>query len=163
VSRSLADRQRVLAVLRETPARIAVVAEGVPEDVLQRAPGHGEWSAVEVLAHLRACADVWGDSVAEILNVSQPTIRAFNPQSWIEQTDYPGWAFAPSLQAFTEQRVALLAVLDALTPAQWERTALVTGAGAPLERTVHSYMDRMARHERPHVGQMARAISRWSS
>jgi hypothetical protein len=26
-----------------------------------------EWSAVEVLAHLRACGDVWGGCIARIL------------------------------------------------------------------------------------------------
>ena len=159
MSRQLADIERVLEVLRATPAQLAALAEGVSDEQLWKAPSAGEWSATEVLAHLCACADVWGDSVALITGEDRPTIRAVNPGSWIDSTNYPTLEFRPSLRAFTKQRVALMSLLDSLPPAGWSRTAIVTGAGAPLERTVHSYMDRMARHERPHIGQIARAIA----
>lgn len=91
-----------------------------------------------------------------MLAEDQPTIRAINPQAWIERTDYRDLAFASSFAAFTAQRGELLTTLDALTPEQWERNATVTGAGAPLTRDVHFYAQWLASHERSHLKEMAR-------
>jgi hypothetical protein len=63
------------------------------------------------------------------------------------------------LQAFTRQRADLLAVLEPLPPEGWARAATVTGAGKVLERTVFFYAQWLARHERPHVKQIARIAS----
>ena len=74
----------------------------------------------------------------------------------MESTDYPELAFRPSLRAFTEQREALVALLEALSAKSWERGATVTGAGKPLERTVHFYAQWLAKHERTHIKQIGR-------
>jgi uncharacterized damage-inducible protein DinB len=148
--------EQILALLAEGPPRIAALTASLPPDRLHAAPGDSEWSANEVLAHLRACADVWGDCIATVLAQERPTIRAINPRTWIGQTDYLEQAFQPSLRAFTAQRADLLAVLERLPPAGWSRGATVVGAGRPLERTVLSYAQWMAEHERPHVKQIAR-------
>src|SRR5262245_49175028 len=50
----------------------ALTAGLVPE-LLHTAPAPHEWSAVDVLAHLRACADVWGNCIAEIIAHDHPT------------------------------------------------------------------------------------------
>jgi hypothetical protein len=144
-----------LSLLAETPTRIAALTEGLTPAQLRTAPGADEWSAHDVLAHLRSCADVWGDSMRRILTEDRPTIRAINPRTWIERTDYLDLDFAPSLRAFAAQRVDLLAVLAALRPDDWTRMAILTGAGRPLHPTVLDYASRMARHERPHIKQIA--------
>lgn len=68
-----------------------------------------------------------------------PTIRAVNPRTWIEKTDYLELEFRPSLGSFTTQRADLLAILKPLPHEGWSRTATVTGAGKVLERTVLFY------------------------
>ncbi len=83
-------------------------------------------------------------------------MRAVNPRTWIEKTDYLEQEFQPSLHAFTTQRLALLAVLEPLAPAGWSRLATVTGAGKPLERTALFYASWLASHERPHLKQIGR-------
>ena len=153
--RPLATEQ-ILEMLAKGPARIAVATATLTPAQLQAAPGSGDWSANEVLAHLRSCADVWGDCMRVILAQNHPTIRAVNPRLWIKQTNYLQQEFAPSLQAFTQQRADLLALLASLAPEAWLRAATVTGAGKVLERTVHSYAQWLASHERPHVKQIER-------
>jgi hypothetical protein len=150
--------EEVLALLAATPPRLAALAARVEPAQLQAAPAPAEWSANDVLAHLRACADVWGDCIAVMLAEDRPTLRAVNPRTWIKQTDYRDLAFAPSLRAFATQRAELLAVLEPLPPADWSRAATVTGAGNVLERTVFSYAQRLARHERPHLKQVERIV-----
>jgi hypothetical protein len=123
---------------------------------LHAAPAPGEWSVNEVLAYLRACADMWGNSIAAIIDHDHPTLRAINPRTWINKTDYREQPFQRSLDAFTAQRADLLAVLEPLAPEGWARSATVTGAGKPLERTVRFYAQWLAEHERPHLKQIER-------
>jgi hypothetical protein len=147
---------QILALLRAAPARLAAATAGLKPEQLQAAPRLGEWSANEVLAHLRACADVWGQAIAAILAEDMPVLRAVNPRTWIEQTNYRALAFRRSLRAYTAQRAALLDVLAPQPPAGWARTARVVGAGKPLTRTVQDYAQWLATHERPHLKQVER-------
>jgi hypothetical protein len=112
-----------------------------------------------VLAHLRACADVWGNCIVTMIAEDRPTLRAVNPRTWIKRTDYRDLEFRPSLRVFATQRADLLAVLEPLPPDGWSRSATVTGAGAVLERTVLTYAQGLARHERPHVKQIERIVN----
>ena len=157
-SRSLTIEQ-VLSLLAETPPRLEALIAGLAPAQLQTAPSDDEWSANDVLAHLRACADVWGGCIAAIIAEERPTLRAVNPRTWITLTDYLDLAFRPSLRAYATQRARLLTLLEALPPEGWSRAATVTGAGKTLERTVLSYARWLAEHERPHVKQIARLVT----
>ena len=148
----------ILTRLAEQPKQIAALTRGLPRARLHRSPRRGEWSANDVLAHLRSCADMWGKYMATIIAEDRPTIRAMNPTTWIRHTDYPELDFAPSFRAFTRQRSGLLAVLRDLPKAGWSRRALVTGAGTPRERTLFEYAQWLANHERSHVKHLARLV-----
>ena len=151
--------EKILTILAEAPSRIAALAAGLLPVQLRTAPGPEEWSANDVLAHLRSCADIWGSCIDVIINQDRPTLRAVNPRTWIKATDYLEQEFQASLHAFASRRTELLAILKALPPEGWSRTATVTGAGTVLERSVLSYADWMARHERPHVKQIERIVT----
>jgi hypothetical protein len=146
--------EQVLTLLAETPSRIGAATRGLTESQLHKSTRRGEWSVDQVLAHVRACADVRGEPIRTILAERHPTFRAVNPRSWIEETDYLELEFGRSFRAFRKQRAALLALLAPLPRRGWSRAATVTGAGAPLERTVLFYAEWVARHERPHVAQI---------
>lgn len=150
--------EQVLTLLAQTPPRIAALTTSLTPDQLRTSPKQGEWSANDVLAHLRSCADMWGNCIMAILAEDRPTLRAINPRTWIKQTDYPELEFRPSLRSFTTQRTDLLAVLEPLPPEAWSRAAIVKGAGRVLERTVLSYAEWLATHERPHLKQIERMV-----
>lgn len=149
---------QILTVLDDTPDRLGAVTGGIAERQLSSPPADGEWSIVEVLAHLRSCSDVWGGAIETIVAEDHPTIKAVSPRTWIESTDYRDRKFRPSLEAFATQRARHLALLRSLESSGWSRAATVTGGGAPLELTVHSYADRWARHERTHCKQVERTV-----
>ncbi len=156
-NRSLTIEQ-VLTLLAETPPRIAALTVGLRPAQLHTPPHRGEWSTNDVLAHLRSCADVWGGCIVAIINQDTPTLRAVNPRTWIKSTDYPEQEFQPSLRAFAKQRKNLLQVLRPLAPEAWSRSATVTGAGKPLERTVLFYAQWLTHHERRHQTQIGRTV-----
>lgn len=146
---------QILAILQETSPRLADLTSSLAAVQLHTAPGAGKWSVNDVLAHLRACADVWGGYyIMTILAQDNPTIKARNPRTWIKNTDYREQDFPSSLRAFTKQRKELLAVLESLSPKDWARTNTLIGAGKPLQQTLLSHADGLARHERAHLKQI---------
>jgi hypothetical protein len=155
---------KILTILKETPPRLAKLTGGLVPAQLQTAHTVGEWSVHEVLAHLRACSDVWGDYyIMTILAEDHPTIKARNPRTWIKDTNYLEQEFQSSLRAFTKQRRKLLAILEPLPTKDWARTNTLTGAGKPLQQTLLSHADGLARHERAHLKQIERTINEQSA
>jgi DinB family protein len=159
VARSYLSIEQVLTLLAETPTRIAALTNGLTPAQLRTAPSAGEWSVNDVLAHLRSCADARGEFTRAILAEDRPTLRAIDPNTWIKKTDYPVLEFGPSFRSFVRQRARLLRLLRSLPKRSWSRTAIVTGGGPARERTVLFYAQWVARHERPHVKQIARIVS----
>ena len=154
--------ERVLALLTENPRRIAAFTARMTPRQLRTPPTSGAWSANDVLAHLRSCADVWGGCVTAITATDEPAIRAVNPRTWIKSTGYLQLEFASSWHAYLAQRAELLALLAPLPRNEWSRAATVTGAGAPLRRTVHTYAQWLARHEHSHVRQFEHIAAAFS-
>jgi DinB family protein len=148
----------ILLVLEDSPGRIAALTAGLPAARLQRTPVLGEWSVNDVLAHLRSCSDARGEFIREMLAEKRPTLRAVNPRTLIERTNYRELPFDSSFRAFARQRARLVSFLKPLSRASWSRTALVTGGGPSRERTVQFYGQWLARHERSHVKQLTRAL-----
>jgi len=151
--------EQVLTLLAAAPPRLAALTSDLAPAQLRTAPTLDAWSANEVLAHLRACADVWGGCIVAMLAEDRPTLRAINPRTWIKRTNYLDLDFRPSFDAFAAQRAELLAVLEPLPPGDWARAATVTGAGKVLERTVLFYARWLAGHERPHLKQVERIVN----
>jgi hypothetical protein len=111
-----------------------------------------------MLVHLRSCSVMWGMYIGVILSENKPTYKAVSPTTWIMQTDYREQDFKPSLQAYTTQRAGLLALLKPLPPDSWSRVAIVTGAGKPRQRSVYTYAQWLANHERSHLKQFKNIV-----
>jgi hypothetical protein len=151
--------EQILTLLAAAPTRLADLTECLRPDQLLASPEPGEWSARDVLAHLRASSDMWGKYIIVILSEEKPTFKAVNPITWIKKTNYREQEFHPSLQAYTAQRSELVTVLKPLPPEAWFRSATVTGAGKPRQRTVYTYAQWLANHEKSHFRQFERIVS----
>lgn len=150
------SRKEILGLLRANPAAITAAVDGLDDATLAHDPAPVEWSPVTILAHLRACSDQWGGACLTILEADRPTIRAVSPRSWVRRTDYATQPFSVSFAAFREQREELLAALEPQPAEAWVRSAIVTGAGPVMERTLTWYALGLADHERQHVRQIQR-------
>ena len=149
-------KDEALTILEESPRRIAAATAGVAPARLRGARILGVWTAVDILAHLRACADARGDVIPEILAGDRRILRAVNPRTLIEQTDYRQLDFATSFRAFAHQRARLVKMLKALPRSAWSRSAVFTGFGTPRARSVLFYAVWVARHELAHVRHIER-------
>lgn len=152
------EKRAILMALVATPEQIARVARGHSDAVLHRPPASGAWSARDIVAHLRACAEVWGRSIDRMIAEDHPTIRYVSPRGWIKRTDYLGQSFSESLRALTGVRSGLIDTLRGLDAAGWSRPATFTGTTLGREATVFSYAKRIAEHEVQHLGQLQRTL-----
>ena len=89
------EPDEVVRALGETVGRIAAAVRG-PARALEA----GEWTAGEILAHLRGCADVWPETIAAMLNAEEPDLPL---------------------------RAPLMDLLSGLPAAAWERGARISG------------------------------------
>jgi DinB family protein len=151
---SPAETESVLRLLAATPRRITSLSRGVEIGELHFRPRQDSWSANDVLAHLRACADVWGKSIVEMITRDHPKLRYSSPRGWIRKTDYLELEFRESLKAFTDQRRELLRALKGLAIEDWSRSATFTATTKGREQTVFSYACRIAEHENKHCDQI---------
>jgi uncharacterized damage-inducible protein DinB len=150
--------RQALTRLEQTPLRRAAAASGLSEEALKTAPGEKSWSAAEILAHLRACADVWTYSIYAMLAEDTPTLADINERKWAKVTGYAALPFSRSLEAFSLQREALLQALNSLPPDSWGRPALILGR----RHTVFTQARRMAKHEAEHCDQVEALLARSS-
>jgi hypothetical protein len=113
------------------------------------------WSVSDLLAHLRACSDVWGNSIIAMITRDNPTLRYVSPRSWMRKPRYLEQAFDAALESFAQERQKLLKALAELDEAGWVRRGTFTGT-SPRQRdqTVLSYSDRIVNHEQPHLDQI---------
>jgi hypothetical protein len=149
---------QTMEILRTTVPRLEELTRGVPQMRLSTVTGYG-WSVNDQLAHLRACHDVLGGNMLRIVREDHPAWKGMNPRAWQTQTDYFDWKFAPAFEVFRAQRAELLHVLEPLPPEAWKRTATVSAPPNKVyEYSTLYYGDWMARHERSHIGHMARIL-----
>ena len=151
--------EQVMEIVRSTAPRLDELTRAVPEKHLYAVTDYG-WSVNDQLAHLRACHDVLGGNMLRILREDYPTWKAVAPRTWQDQTDYLEWRFPAAMEAFRAQRAELLAALEPLPAEAWQRTATVTAPpNVMYEYSVLFYGDWMARHERGHLGHIARILA----
>jgi hypothetical protein len=144
----------ILILLAETPQRIALQTAGLDNACLNAKLEPNSWSANDILAHLRACADVWGKIMLAMIAQDHPTLRYISPRTWIRKTNYTRLDFQTSFAAFSSQRESLLMTLKSLDRVGWQRAATFTGTTKGREETVFSYARRLALHERDHCEQI---------
>lgn len=147
----------LVRALADTTARVEAVARRVSAAQLEASPAPGGWSPNEILWHIRATADVYGEHITRILNEDEPRWRHVSPRARMKKSRYDQVPFAESFAAFARQRAELVALLVGITPDAWQRVALVF---VPYNRsewrlTLYERVRGMVEHEHGHCAQMA--------
>ena len=151
-----AEPATLVRSLAETTARVEAVARHLSAAQLRVSPVPGGWSPSEILWHIRATADVYGEHVTRIVNEDQQSWRHVSPRARMKKARYDELPFAESFAAFAKQRTDLLALLGSIAPEAWQRIALVRVRWREDEWrvTLHERVWGMADHEEGHCSQM---------
>ena len=149
-----AEPATLVRALADTTARVEAAARHLSAAQLRVSPVPGGWSANEILWHLRATADVYGEHITRILSEDQPRWRHVSPRARMKQARYDQVPFAESFAAFARQRTDLLALLGSIALEAWQRVALVRAGEREWRLTLQERVWGMASHEEIHCAQM---------
>src|SRR5438105_11669316 len=107
--------------LAAAPARFAAALARLDDADSVTSSRPGEWSAAEVLAHIRASHAILEPRIYHILVRDNPPLAAFDERRWAEVARYAVLPIIDSIEAMRLQRKELMYALRALSPSDWER------------------------------------------
>ena len=134
------------------PIFLDSLSDRFSEEELSTAPSKKEWSAVQILAHLRAGTEVWSYSIYAMIMLDSPTLAFIHPRDWDKKMKYKKLTYAENLLAYKVNRINLLRILKGLSFADWGRTA--TFVGKANIQTIFNKVHTMASHDRDHRQQL---------
>src|SRR5437667_10085382 len=111
----------VLSRLASAPGRFAVAISQLEDADSVTSAQPGEWSPVEVLAHVRASHDIFEPRIYYILVRDNPTLLAYDDGRWAQVARYASLPVIESLEAMRLRRNELVRALRGLSEADWER------------------------------------------
>ncbi|HEU4758755.1 MAG TPA: DinB family protein [Dehalococcoidia bacterium] len=168
----LADR---LARLKRTPDDVAVAIRGRGDEALSAAAEPGAWSAKDVVCHLRDIEELvilrfhlmLASDDPKVFVVGAPPRDAerwgispavpfpLDPDRWRRERQYARNDAQEALAAFGRRRREVLALLDGLSPEQWQRGSIHPEHGRV---TFADWLAGVAAHDDNHLAQLQRAL-----
>lgn len=113
--------ENLLRRLSDVPMRIARAVAQLSEADKQMALSSREWSAAEILAHLRAADDIVAYRLHAILVRDNPPLPAYDERRWAETAGYVQADFESSLKTYTLRRIELVKMLRGVPMDDWKR------------------------------------------
>jgi hypothetical protein len=107
--------------LADMPVRIARATANASPKAVDETLAPDEWSATEILAHLRASDDILSHRLYAMLARDNPPLSAYDERRWAEIAGYSQIDFTTSLQLFTLRRAELITMVRRLAPDDWQR------------------------------------------
>jgi hypothetical protein len=139
-----------LRLLGAAPVRIGAATRGVEPARLHVRTADEPWSVNDILAHLRAAADVGERFIADMARGDRETLRYQSPRSELRRTNYIDLPFAKNFATFEAGRAALVHRLSQLPIDGWSRGSLIRDR----PETVATYVRSLTDHETAHCEQI---------
>ena len=147
------ERERIIALLAGTPSKVYAVVAPLSEEQLRWRPNGDEWSAKEVLCHLRDTAEVHSLRMQRIAAEDNPFLPSFDQEAYARDRKYQEDITPTVLLKYIEQRGDILAFVRGLSQEAWSRPGAHEEDGAV---TLQQIAERMVGHESEHLGQLRR-------
>lgn len=140
-----------LTVLQGTARGLARIVSRAPRSHLARRPKPGEWSAVEVLAHLADVEVASAFRIRKIVAESRPVLTAYDQEAWANALRYGRQDAHEVLATFRAVRDSNVRILRSLAPAQGRRVGVHSEYG-PIR--LDQLVAHLAEHDLNHVTQI---------
>ena len=111
----------LLRRLSDVPSRISHSVARLSEAEKHTNLSNCEWSAAEILAHLRASDDIVAYRLYVILVRDNPALPAYDERRWAEIAGYAQADFESSLKTYTLRRTELVKMLRQVALDDWKR------------------------------------------
>lgn len=147
------QRTELLATYRTGYDAVARALQDAGE-ALDRDPGNGEWTARQVVHHLADSEATAYIRLRRLIAEDEPVIQAYDEPVWARRLHYDR-PIEGSLAVVAAVRRASLELMEAMTPAEWERAGTHSASGPySVDDWLRIYSD----HSHDHADQVRRAI-----
>ena len=172
--RGLSVEER-LGRLERTPAELETAISGKSDAELARRPDAGNWSAKEIVCHLRDVEELFQTRFHTIVAIDEPRIlvlgatpsglspwriggaigHPLDPDRWAEERQYLRNDAREALAAFHRRRTEVLALLRSLSSVEWQRGGIHLSRG---RLTLGDWVASLAAHDDNHLDQLRRTL-----
>ena len=115
----------------------------------------GEWSPVQVLAHVRAANDILEPRIYHVLVRENTPLVAYDDGVWARVARYASLPITELLETMKHKRKELVYMLKGISPEDWQRTGTHEVRG-PM--TVFDLASYVADHDDEHIAQIEATI-----
>jgi hypothetical protein len=143
------------AAVRALPDECRVLTASTADVEMRRRPSAGEWCAMEIAGHVRDAAEIEHARVLRLLTEDCPQLDAYDERAMVEAAAYATADRAQLERDLADACERLAALLDGLTPEQWERPGRHPVRG---DVTVRRRIRRYVEHAHEHFEQMRQAL-----
>jgi uncharacterized damage-inducible protein DinB len=151
----MATLDEQLARMERTVNDYAVVVKNVSDAQLTKRPDPKNWSAKEVVCHVRDIEESFMMRFLSIMAMDDPKFLPVEPDRWAVDRQYQRNDVQEALAAFKTRREETLRFLRGLTAEQWERGGIHATRG---RMTLKDFVELMAWHDDNHLDQLKRAL-----
>jgi len=139
-----------------TPKRLERLVKGIGPGKLRKRPAPEKWSVAEIIAHLADVEIVVGWRMRSILGAPGCAIQAFDQDSWVGALHYDKRDLKKDLAQHRALREANLAMLQRLSPEQWQHFGMHSERG---RETIEHIVRMIAGHDLNHIVQIEQILS----
>ncbi len=151
----MASIEEQMARMERTADEFAQAITGVSDTVLSRRPDGTNWSAREVVCHVRDIEESFMARFQAIMLMDEPKFLPVEPDRWAEERQYQRNDITDALAAFRMRRDESLKFLRGLKVEQWERGGIHATRG---HMSIKDFVGLMAWHDDNHLDQLKRAL-----
>jgi hypothetical protein len=137
--------------LRQTPLEVAVLLEGLPEEVLSQSPPDGGWAIRNTVSHLRDAQGVLSFRLGLLLEEDNPTLESKAVFEWATSEEERPPTTREIFDTYNASREDTLNRLETIPLTDWWRTGQHEEFGTVSLRQQVSYF---ASHELTHLPQI---------
>lgn len=151
-----AERQELIAQLRNYPEELAALVRSLPDDVLTARPLEGEWSVAQNVHHV---VDSHMNAYIRfklILTEEHPTLKPYAQELWAELPDSTRPNIYISLDMLRGLHDRWATIMESLTDEQWQRTGFHPDNG---KVTLASILASYVNHGNAHIDQINRTLA----
>ena len=148
--------ENILAEMERAADDFSAAVKGISENVLSRRPDEKNWSAREVICHVRDTEEYFLSRFQMILSFDEPKFSPADAGRWAAERQYLRHDVGEALLTFRQRRRETLSFSKEIKPDQWQRTCLHAIRG---RMTLRDYLSLLAGHDRNHLDQIKRALS----
>jgi hypothetical protein len=155
---SRAERETLIQLYADGPARLTAALATVPAEALQWRPGPGEWSAHEVVVH---CADSETNAAARIRYLAaetDPVMLGYDEAEWARRFDYHDHPLEPALALVDAVRANTVALIRRMREEAWQRVGRHTESG---RYSAEDWLKIYAEHLEGHARQIEANVTAW--